>query len=201
MNVQRMNADELIPESLYRLFVSFSCRAGFFFECHEVLEEYWKEHPEDPNSEAYVGLIQVAVSLYHQRRGNLSGAVKMLTSAIQRLDKERLERLGIDGEKFRERLQARLQECMDPASFIYSDLDIPLKDETLTTLCGQACARTGKVWGQPTDMNDAFLIHKHTLRDRSTVVAERELQKQLKRKQRLKRETDDGEAEIKKSSQ
>lgn len=165
-----------------------------FFECHEVLEEYWKQHPEDLNSEAYVGLIQVAVSLYHQRRGNLSGAVKMLTSAIQRLDKERLERLGIDAEKFRERLQARLQECMDPVSFTYSDLDIPLKDETLYALCGQACTDNNKVWGQLTDMNDTFLIHKHTLRDRSAVVAERELQKQLRLKQRLKRVNDEGEA-------
>ncbi|MBP1155425.1 MULTISPECIES: DUF309 domain-containing protein [unclassified Paenibacillus] len=165
-----------------------------FFECHEVLEEFWKEHPEDPNSEAYVGLIQVAVSLYHQRRGNLAGAVKMLTSAIQRLDKERLERLGIDADKFRDVLQARLEECMDPVNFTYSDLDIPLKDETLNVLCGQACAYTNKIWGQPSDMNDTFLIHKHTLRDRTAVVAERELQKQLKLKQRMKKVNDEGEA-------
>lgn len=165
-----------------------------FFECHEVLEDYWKEHPEDPYSEAYVGLIQVAVSLYHQRRGNLSGAVKMLASAINRLDKVRLKRLGIDAVEFRDRLQARLQECMDPLSFKYSDLDIPLEDETLKALCAQACTDTDKVWGKPTDMNDTFLIHKHTMRDRSAVVEERELQKQLKLKQRLMRINDEEKA-------
>lgn len=172
-----------------------------FFECHEVLEEYWKEHPEDPDSEAYVGLIQVAVSLYHQRRGNLAGAVKMLTSAIQRLDRERLERLGIDADQFRSRLQARLNELMDPLNFAYTDMDIPLRDQLLEALCRQACDVNNKIWGQPTNLDDTFLIHKHTLRDRSAVVAERELQKQLKLKQRMTKVNDEGEAKQKKSSQ
>lgn len=34
-----------------------------YFECHEVLEEYWKENPSSPLSAAWVGLIQLAVAM------------------------------------------------------------------------------------------------------------------------------------------
>ncbi|WP_163856127.1 DUF309 domain-containing protein [Paenibacillus elgii] len=159
-----------------------------YFECHEVMEEYWKEHPEDPCSEACVGLIQVAVSLYHQRRGNRAGAVKMLASSLQRFKDEQLELLGIDAAEFRLRLQSRLQE-LNNADFVYADLDIPLQDEVLTGLCRDAAAQAQAEWGQPSNLNDTYLIHKHTLRDRSGVVAERELQKQRRIERRA---TEDG---------
>ncbi|SCW29087.1 hypothetical protein SAMN04487970_1001327 [Paenibacillus tianmuensis] len=154
-----------------------------FFECHEVMEEYWKEHPEDPCSEACVGLIQVAVSLYHQRRGNRAGAVKMLASSLRRLKDEQLEQLGIDAAEFRLRLQARLRE-LEQVGFVYTDLDIPLQDEALNVLCRDAAAQAQVEWGQPSNLNDTYLIHKHTLRDRSDVVAEREMQKQLRMERR-----------------
>ncbi|MCP3776207.1 DUF309 domain-containing protein [Paenibacillus sp. MZ04-78.2] len=154
-----------------------------FFECHEVMEEYWKEHPEDPCREACVGLIQVAVSLYHQRRGNRAGAVKMLASSLQRFKDEQLEQLGIDAAEFRLRLQARQRE-LEQADFIYTDLDIPLRDEALNALCRDAAAQAQAEWGQPSDLNDTYLIHKHTLRDRSDVIAEREMQKQLRMERR-----------------
>lgn len=81
-----------------------------YFECHEVLEEYWKEHPGDPLSGIYVGLIQVAVALYHQRRGNRNGAVKMLKQAIRGLHNPLVEQLGINGEQLQARLKQRLEE-------------------------------------------------------------------------------------------
>ncbi len=32
-----------------------------YFECHEILEEYWKEDPPEQRKEYWVGLIQLAV--------------------------------------------------------------------------------------------------------------------------------------------
>ncbi len=58
-----------------------------YFECHEILEEYWKTKPRGNRDDYLVGLIQVAVSLYHQRRTNWNGATKMMKSAITILEK------------------------------------------------------------------------------------------------------------------
>ncbi|HEY9789665.1 MAG TPA: DUF309 domain-containing protein [Candidatus Obscuribacterales bacterium] len=59
---------------------------GEFFECHEVLEELWKNQPE-PERQFTQGLIQVAVALHHLRAGNRTGARKLLTRGIARLRK------------------------------------------------------------------------------------------------------------------
>lgn len=53
-----------------------------YFECHEVLEELWLECGRDL---FYQGLLQVAVGLFHHRNGNLRGAMKMLRSALAKL--------------------------------------------------------------------------------------------------------------------
>jgi predicted metal-dependent hydrolase len=156
-----------------------------FFECHEVLEEYWKEHPADPLASAYVGCIQVAVALYHQRRGNLAGAVKMLGSSLNNFRDEDLLQLGIEPVQFRAKLLVRLEQLAD-SRIPYSDFNIPLSDPKLEALCVELCIERKLVWQGSSDFTNTFLIHKHTLRDRSEVIAEREQSRQ--NKQAAKRE-------------
>lgn len=69
-----------------------------YFECHEILEGYWKTKPRGNRDNYLVGLIQIAVSLYHHRRSNWNGAEKMMKSAITILEKNsaHLLRLGIN---------------------------------------------------------------------------------------------------------
>lgn len=143
-----------------------------YFECHEVMEEYWKEHPGDPLAQAYVGCIQVAVSLYHQRRGNKAGAVKMLRNALNNLSDPDLRSLGIQADEFRRRLTERLALLAAP-DFHYEDLNIPIGDAELEKLCVQQCMDQRLVWQGATDFTDTYLINKHTLRDRSEVIEER----------------------------
>ncbi|TVY01007.1 DUF309 domain-containing protein [Paenibacillus cremeus] len=160
-----------------------------YFECHEVLEEYWKEHPQHPCRESIVGLIQVAVSLYHQRRGNRRGGVKMMTSALTNLRPEQLAQLGIDAVRMSELLAARL-EALQSEDFCFVDMNLPLQDEALIQTCLDRCASTSPqmMWQQPSDLEDTFLLNKHTLRDRSQVRAERERQKQAKQQRRMRDE-------------
>ncbi|TDF99533.1 DUF309 domain-containing protein [Paenibacillus piri] len=150
-----------------------------FFECHEVMEQYWKEHPGDPLSRAYVGCIQVAVSMYHQRRGNVAGALKMLQSALLLFSDPDLAQLGIQPDEFRARLTERLAQLEGP-NFQYTDLNIPLADPRLIERCTKECEAKGRGWQRPSDLTDTYLIHKHTLRDRSPVIEERERSRQLK---------------------
>ncbi|PZE21870.1 DUF309 domain-containing protein [Paenibacillus xerothermodurans] len=174
------------PQAFIDYLIHFHAERDFF-ECHEVLEEYWKEHPDDPLNKAYVGCIQVAVSMYHQRRGNLAGAVKLLRNALGNLTDEDMHRLGIEAAAFRERLQERLRELNKP-DFQYRDLNIPLADPDLLSLCRERCAATNLTWQCPSNFDDTYLINKHTLRDRSGVIAERERSRHAKTAARKVRE-------------
>ncbi|MHC8522431.1 DUF309 domain-containing protein [Rossellomorea sp. H39__3] len=69
-----------------------------YFECHEVLEEYWKETDPGNRDSHWVGLIQIAVGMYHFRRQNLKGAKRMIRKGTENLKCHRpvMTRLGLD---------------------------------------------------------------------------------------------------------
>ncbi|WP_078553178.1 DUF309 domain-containing protein [Bacillus alkalicellulosilyticus] len=153
-----------------------------YFECHEVLEEYWKEQPTQSRKKYWVGLIQVAVGMYHYRRSNYSGASKMIRSAIQTIEEynEDITQLGIEVPSFLTEL-TKVQDNIDTKQ-PYKDINIPIHDEKLYQTCADLCLNSGCQWGNPSNYNDEFLIHKHKLRDRSDVIEERDYQKQLRKK-------------------
>ena len=156
------------PESYIR-YLEYFHGSKDYFECHEVLEEYWKEHPDSPYRKTWVGLIQVAVAMYHQRRENLAGAKKMLSSSIRLLSVQDLEQLGVDGLAFIAILKERLSEIdesNESNNRVYSDIHIPIKDQKLHEHIAAIRTDGGTI--------DPFIIHKHTLRDRSDVIAARQ---------------------------
>ena len=57
--------------------------AGFFFECHDTLEELWSGI-RGPSRDFFQGLIQVSVAFHHLDGGNLAGAESMLARALNR---------------------------------------------------------------------------------------------------------------------
>jgi len=140
-------------------------RTRDFFECHEVLEAYWKENPSSPYRLTWVGLIQVAVALYHERRGNLRGAQKMMSSAINLLNAEHLTQLGMDAEKFLQRLKNRIASLQNAKKVEYQNIDIPLLDPALEEHVKPAAAK---------DAVDPYYINKHLLRDRTEVIEARQ---------------------------
>lgn len=54
------------------------------FHAHEVLESAWKAAPA-PEREFWRGLAQLAVGLTHARRGNPTGAARLLARAARRI--------------------------------------------------------------------------------------------------------------------
>jgi uncharacterized protein len=56
-----------------------------FFEAHEHWESVWLA-AQEPEKTFLQGLIQLAASFHHFQRGNLTGAVSLLRSALRRLD-------------------------------------------------------------------------------------------------------------------
>ncbi|WNC12724.1 DUF309 domain-containing protein [Brevibacillus brevis] len=155
-----------------------------YFECHEILEEYWKSFPANERKAVWVGLIQIAVALYHQRRGNQNGALKMLASAIRIVKQhpDDIQRLGMDDNALTSLLEARLKEVKDGEA--YRSLDLPIKDEGLRRQYEDACAARKAPASRESDLSDSYLLNKHTLRDRSEVHAERQRQLQLREQRR-----------------
>ncbi|PFA63872.1 hypothetical protein CN378_16415 [Bacillus sp. AFS015802] len=144
-----------------------------YFECHEVLEEYWKEADPKNRTSHWVGLIQLAVGFYHYRRGNLAGAERTLNKALKNIEKNQkaMVRLGIDAGKLQEML-------LDTARHIsqgqpYHSINIPLTDDSLIEKVQSRCEENGYSWCSPSDLANSELIHRHSLRDRSGVIAER----------------------------
>ena len=54
-----------------------------YFECHEVMEELWLE---EGRNRFYQGLLQAAVGLHHWHNDNVTGAVKLFTAALEKLE-------------------------------------------------------------------------------------------------------------------
>ncbi|WP_456274175.1 DUF309 domain-containing protein [Bacillus sp. AK031] len=145
-----------------------------YFECHEVLEEYWKEVDPGNRKSVWVGLIQVAVGFYHFRRDNRKGAYRMISKGKKLLGDhiDSLADLGIDPQKLQVLLEDTLININSEAA--YQSIDLPLIGE-LQQFC-QSKGEHGEV--------SESLIHRHMLRDRSEVIETRKAALKLRQNQR-----------------
>lgn len=151
------------PTDYLDFLIHFHCDRDYF-ECHEVLEEYWKETDPGNRESVWVGLIQIAVGFYHYRRENRSGAVRILRKGtiILKQHPDSLKNLGIDFDKLLPLLEETLTNI--DSEIDYQSIDLPLNEE-LTQLCKQECRKIGKL-----DVIPDSIIHRHSLRDRSDVI-------------------------------
>ena len=173
----------MYPQSYLDYLVQFHVERDYF-ECHEILEEYWKSAPPNERKPVWVGLIQIAVGLYHQRRGNHNGAIKMLTSALALVNEHQsdIRQLGLDSAVLNERLVQRLEELKQGKA--YHSLSLPIADSRLQQAYDEACLLRNSPKDTPSNMEDFYLLNKHTLRDRSDVFAERSRQLQIREERR-----------------
>lgn len=82
--------------------------AGYFFECHDTLEEMWAG-VRGPSRDFFQGLIQVSVAFYHLTNGNPTGAESMIRRALKRLEKYPDRYFGFDLAEHRSQLDAWLE--------------------------------------------------------------------------------------------
>ena len=81
---------------------------GYFFECHDTLEEMWTG-VRGPSRDFFQGLIQVSVAFYHLGNGNAAGAPSMLERALKRFAKYPGRYFGFDLDGHRAELRAWLE--------------------------------------------------------------------------------------------
>jgi uncharacterized protein len=146
-----------------------------YFECHEILEDYWKNVEPSNKDSIWVGLIQLAVSSYHHRRANFNGAKRTLEKAakIFSLNEGSLMDLGLDKQPFFLLLKERLSAIQIEKD--YTSFDLPIRDPLLVAECIETSKKKGFTWGNESDMTKLSIIHKHKMRDRTDVIQERNL--------------------------
>lgn len=160
------------PASYIAYLVHFHATRDYF-ECHELLEEYWKEHPDDGLADLWVGLIQLAVGQYHERRGNRRGARRMYAESLNRLSIADWSSTGVDSADLMDQLRNRLAEVQGDDETTYKDMCFFIRDDELMQRCKAESLKLGAVWGAGSPMDKDDLIHRHKLRDRSDVIAAR----------------------------
>ena len=127
-----------------------------YFECHEILEERWKEDPKEKRSLYWVALIQVAVGMYHYRRDNLSGAAKLLSGALRKSESclPELKALGLEMDPYLSLLKGQLERIK--AGLPYESIDLPVTDEVKT-----ACLKQVETFSRPSDLENAAVVNRH----------------------------------------
>jgi predicted metal-dependent hydrolase len=94
----------------------------------------------------WVGFILLAVSAYHHRRSNFSGAKRTLIKAIKifELQADSLSTLGIDKDSLFYLLNGRISALQKGES--YKSFSLPISDPLLMDLAQKACEQKGFIW-------------------------------------------------------
>ncbi|URM34235.1 DUF309 domain-containing protein [Cytobacillus firmus] len=144
-----------------------------YFECHEILEEYWKSTDPNNKKSVWVGLILMAVSFYHHRRENLNGAERTLRKGIVILESraEEIQALGLDTHQLIKDLKNRLVLIQNRGH--YSSVNLPIIDPLLKEECMKSSASEGFSWCFDSNLSDKEIVHRHKRRDRTMVIKER----------------------------
>jgi predicted metal-dependent hydrolase len=127
------NVDGLVGvmnDPRYLAFIAHFNGDGDYFECHEVMEELWLEEGRSPLLQ---GLLQAAVGLYHWDNGNLSGAVKLMSASLSKLDHYGDYVLGLDLLTLRHNLLLSLEALtIKPKDAPFQAFVLGIYDEALT---------------------------------------------------------------------
>lgn len=146
-----------------------------FFECHEVLEDYWKEIAKKERTHPLVGYIQLATGLYHWRRGNTRGTKTLLKRSYAILQNARAtsfaEKIELDALLLQmEQAQMAIEEGEN-----YQPFKINITDDELKTYVQNSIDTLPAT-------NVDYLLHKHRLRDRAEVLEARHVALEKRRR-------------------
>lgn len=123
----------MLPESYLEYLYLFHIKRDYF-ECHEVLEDYWKAAPLGERERVWRVLIQIAVALYHYRRHNFTGAEKLIKKARNHLSlcRRELRQLGIDEIRLDHILRMLLERLSSQKGYIAVCLPVKHRVRTLS---------------------------------------------------------------------
>ncbi|WP_226579488.1 DUF309 domain-containing protein [Halobacillus litoralis] len=135
-----------------------------YFECHEVLEAHWKSVDPKNRASVWVTLIQIAVAMYHDRRGNQKGALTLINRCINRVPdlKNEIDELGIDSDVLFQRL-AGIRERLEERK-PYRSWNFPIVSLDVSKEAQLLCQQWRVAYGSPSNLADQSLVLKHKYR-------------------------------------
>ncbi|MGI2327101.1 DUF309 domain-containing protein [Planococcus sp. YIM B11945] len=141
-----------------------------YFECHEVGEEYWKSLAPKNKTHPLTGWIQMAVGMYHWRRSNYPGALRSFIRAKAKLADAGIWTEAFDRDELIRLLTVSIDAVTDRKPFF--SYTIPITSQEMTEVVHAYEA------SHPASPQDPYyLMHKHRLRDRSSIISLREQKK------------------------
>ncbi len=96
---------------------------GEYYECHETLEQLWREETREIR-DLYKGILQIGVAAFHAQRSNLKGAARLVLSGMELLSGFAPECMKIDVEH----LLQSAGRFMDELNELASVPGLPLKN-------------------------------------------------------------------------
>jgi uncharacterized protein len=159
-----------------------------FFECHEIMEEYWKQQKGSRHEGCWLVFVRISVACYHGRRGNWAGARKLMAKAAEEVDPLKMSELGLHGDQLARMVTETSRQWNEIIHPVYCDLDLPIADSRLTEEGVRVCKEKGWDWRMPSSQADEYIVHKHLLRDRTDVVKTRKLSAERKKRSRAHEE-------------
>ncbi|MGH7909542.1 MAG: DUF309 domain-containing protein [Thermodesulfobacteriota bacterium] len=94
---------------------------GFYFECHEFLEEIWRKE-NGREKEFLKGLIHAAVAFYHLEYENYKGTVNYLRRSYKRLKEFEPVFMDVDIKTFLADVESYLRDLEKPGTHKYEFL-------------------------------------------------------------------------------
>ena len=153
-----------------------------YFECHEVLEEYWKKCAPGEKDHPLVGYVQLATGMYHWRRNNTIGAMKILKKAYQNFTMNLYSPFFefIELDELCRNCELSMKAIENGEAF--KAFQLPLENEELISLVNK------QIEELPLLSKD-FLLHKHMLRDRSDILEARKIKKLARLKKAINKKS------------
>lgn len=170
---------------LFAQFIVYFNENQDYFECHEVLEAYWKSLPDRTKEHPLTAYILLSTGLYHFRRGNRIGALRTLQKAYKKMTNPAESFLSfaqeIDRYQLKSDLQLTLSRLKNNDSF--APFPILITSPALAALVEEIRPTMALL---PVGSND--ILHKHMLRDRSDILRAREIARVRGRRLNARRE-------------
>ncbi|WP_035808746.1 DUF309 domain-containing protein [Jeotgalicoccus saudimassiliensis] len=147
-----------------------------YFECHEIMEEAWKDKENFTKEDPEVFLVLIVTGEYHYRRDNIIGAATSYKRALKLYEKYEYDvgAFGFDAEfadVISERFESLAEVPFTPMHYpvkqwVYESLYDMYRDdyESYSAFTLEILNRFEK---------DEHIIHRHRLRDREDVIEAR----------------------------
>lgn len=158
---------QMLQNPLFVKFIVYFNENQDYFECHEVLEEYWKSLSDSTKDHLLTAYILLSTGMYHFRRGNNIGARKTLQKAYTKMmtHSENFPDFidGIDFNHLCNNLEHTINRLDENKPFKSFQIQINSQDLELLT-------NTMKHSIDLLPLGSEEVIHKHMLRDRSDIL-------------------------------